>query len=157
VGVFGFLSRAHLEHLTSAQAMLAGREAAAAAEVEVGRAKVADLDTRIAQIDAAVSEATKRGRTRGAMDLAADQRKIRDRLSGERESAAKELARLQVVQAAAISERARVAAEVGPIRYLATLAGGAGVDPERAVRIFTLSLVLVLDPLGVALLLAASV
>jgi hypothetical protein len=77
VGVFGFLSRAHLQYLSAARITVGRHEALAAAELEAAMARVADLDMRIGQIDGAVLEATKRGRTNSAMELAGSQRKTR--------------------------------------------------------------------------------
>jgi len=45
--------------------------------------------------------------------------------------------------------------DVGPLRYLAELIGTSTADLERPVRLLTLVLVAVLDPMAVALLLAA--
>ena len=44
---------------------------------------------------------------------------------------------------------------MGPLRYLAELMGTPSTDLERPVRLLTLALVAVLDPMAVALLLAA--
>ena len=49
----------------------------------------------------------------------------------------------------------RAEADVGPVRYLAELIGTPATDLERPVRLLTLALVGVLDPMAVALLLAA--
>ena len=40
-----------------------------AAKIDVQTHKVADLDARVSQIDAAIAEATRRGRTTGAMSI----------------------------------------------------------------------------------------
>ena len=62
----------------------------------------------------------------------------------------------QVAHAAAISEKARLAAEIGPIRYVAVSIAGSGADLEAAVWTLTLAVVLVLDRLAVVLLLGAA-
>jgi len=46
-------------------------------------------------------------------------------------------------------------ANVGPPRYLAALSGAPATDLERPVRLLTLALIAVLDPMAVVLLLAA--
>ena len=53
------------------------------------------------------------------------------------------------------AQRRRAEADVGPVRYLAELIGMPASDLERPVRLLTLALVAVLDPMAVALLLAA--
>jgi hypothetical protein len=47
VGVFGSLSRAHLEHTAAVEASAGTREAAAAADERVGEIRLDDLDTRM--------------------------------------------------------------------------------------------------------------
>jgi hypothetical protein len=66
-----------------------------------------------------------------------------------RQAAASTLADLRVQQADIEMHRQQVAAEVGPALYLAKLFGSD--DVEAAIRLITLALVLVLDPLAVLL------
>jgi hypothetical protein len=49
---------------------------------------LADLDARIAQIDSAIAEATRRGRTNAALPAMEGQRRTRAGLASEREQAA---------------------------------------------------------------------
>jgi hypothetical protein len=84
---------------------------------------VADLDRRIAQIDSAVTEATKRGRTASAMALAERQAGRRDLLLADRARAASALASIAVESAKVENERAEQAADFGPVRYLSNLIG----------------------------------
>ena len=48
-------------------------------------------------------------------------------------------------------------ADAGPVRFLAELFGAPASDLEHTIRLLTLGLVAVLDPLAIALLLAAGV
>jgi len=157
IGVFGFLTRAHLDHAVAGDLVVAGHAAEVDARLAVQTNVVADLDRRIAQIDAAIEEATRRGRTNGAMTLAGEQRKLRSELGTTRQREAQALGAMQVEMAAVEGERRRVAADVGPLRYLAELAGGPGADIEHAVQLLTLGLLIVLDPMAVVLLLAAAI
>ncbi len=63
------------------------------------------------------------------------------------------MAALQVERATADGERRTVEADLGPVRYLATLVGQAG---EVVLRWFILVVALLLDPAAVLLLLAGS-
>jgi hypothetical protein len=114
---------------------------------------VADLDRRIAQIDGAVEKATSKGRTGSAMALADQQRKTGGELVAQRTNEAKTLAGLQVEKASIDGERRKVEADLGPVRYLATLLGA---DSETALRWFVLVVALLLDLAAVLLLAAAS-
>jgi len=95
---------------------VAGQAAEVDARLAVQTNVVADLDRRIAQIDAAFEEATRRGRTNGAMALSSEQRKLRSELAATRQHEAQVLAGLQVEKARVEGERRRAAADVGPVR-----------------------------------------
>jgi hypothetical protein len=59
MGVFGFLTRAHLDHMASMDLALADRTADIEARLAIQGRTVADLDRRIAQIDTAIEESTR--------------------------------------------------------------------------------------------------
>jgi hypothetical protein len=155
IGVFGFLTRAHLDHMTAVDLALADRTADIDARLSIQSQTVADLDRRIAQIDAAIEESTRRGRPAGAMTIADQKRRERADIVAERQRKAPALGSLQIEKARIDAQRRRAEADVGPLRYLAELIGTPATDLERPVRLLTLALVTVLDPMAVALLLAA--
>jgi hypothetical protein len=157
IGVFGFLTRAHLEHMMAVDFALADRTADTDARLAIHGQTVADLDRRIAQIDAAIEASTRLGRPVGAMTIADQKRRDRADIVAERQREAQALARLQIEKAKIDAQRRRDEADVGPVRYLAELIGAPATDLERPVRLLTLALVAVLDPMAVALLLAAGI
>jgi hypothetical protein len=153
VGAYGFLAKAHIASALAGDLAVAGRSADTEARLSMQAGVVADLDRRIAQIDKAVDIATSKGRTGSAMALAEQQRKTRSELAAERNREGKALATLQIEKAAVDGERRKVEADIGPVRYLATLIGA---DSESVLRWFILAIALLLDPAAVLLLLAAS-
>jgi hypothetical protein len=155
VGVFGYLSRAHLDQLARTELGIAGQSSDLEARLGLQTQIVADLDRRIGQIDGAIEESTRRGRATSAMAIADHQQRARSELAAARLREARTLAELHGQKARLEAQRRHLAAEVGPIRYLAQLIGGTDADLERAVRLLTLAIVLVLDPLAVVLLLAS--
>ena len=155
IGVFGFLTRAHLDHMVAVDLALADKTADTEARLAIQGQTVADLDRRIAQIDAAIEESTRLGRPVGAMTIADQKRRDRAEIFAERQRAAQALASLQIEKAKIDGQRRRAEADVGPVRYLAELIGTPATDLERPVRLLTLALVAVLDPMAVVLLLAA--
>jgi len=155
VGVFGFLTRAHLDHFAAVDLALADRTADTEARIAIQGQTVVDLDRRIAQIDAAVEESTRLGRPVGAMTIADRKRRDRADIVAARQREAQALAGLQIEKAKIDAQRRRAEADIGPVRYLAELIGTPATDLKRPVRLLTLALVVVLDPLAVALLLAA--
>jgi hypothetical protein len=155
IGVFGFLTRAHLDHMAVVELALTDRTADIDARLSMQGQTVADLDRRIAQIDAAIEESTRLGRPVGAMTIADQKRHERADIVAERQRQIPALASLQVEKTKIDAQRRRAEADVGPLRYLAELMGTPATDLERPVRLLTLALVAVLDPMAVALLLAA--
>jgi uncharacterized coiled-coil protein SlyX len=63
--VFGSLTRAHLDDMTSIDLALADRTADIKARLAIQGRTVADLDRRVAQIDTAIEESTRLSRLSG--------------------------------------------------------------------------------------------
>ena len=152
-GVFGKLVEAHVSVAASSRSGVTERLEALDARVTAQTAAVADLDNRIAQIDRAVDESTKRGRVTRAINIATQQRVTRDGLDTQRQAATATLVGLQTQRAALAGERSRIEASAGPIQYLAMMVGAA---PEVAVRWLILLMVLCCDPAAIALTVAAA-
>jgi hypothetical protein len=153
IGAYGFLAKAHIGHAVAGETAVAGRAADIDARLNAQVSIVADLDRRIAQIDGAVEKATSKGRPASAMALADQQQKARADLVTQRTAEAKTLAGLKVERATLDGERAKVEADLGPVRYLATLVGA---KDEDVLRYFIQVVALLLDPAAVLLLLAAT-
>jgi hypothetical protein len=153
IGAYGFLAKAHIGHQVEGETAAAGRAADVDARIAVQVKVVSDFDRRIAQIDGIVEKATAKGRTGSAMALADQQRKTRGELAAQRVDAAKTLASLQVEKAGVEGQRAMVDADLGPVKYLATLIG---VADEVVLRWFILVVAMLLDPAAVLLLYAAA-
>ncbi|WP_108518744.1 hypothetical protein [Bradyrhizobium algeriense] len=152
-GVFGKLVEAHVSVAATSRSGVTERIEALDARVAAQKAAVADLDSRIAQIDRAVDESTSRGRVTRAINIATQQRLTRDGLDTQRQAATATLVGLQAQRAALAGERSRVEASAGPIQYLAMMVG---VAPEVAVRWLILLMVLCCDPAAIALTVAAA-
>jgi hypothetical protein len=152
-GVFGKLVEAHVSVAASARSSVAERTEALDARVTAQSATIADLDSRVAQIDRAVDESTRRGRVTRAVSIATQQRVTRDGLDAQRQAATAMLVGLQTQRAALVGERFRIEASAGPIQYLAMMVGAA---PEAAVRWLILLMVLCCDPAAIALTVAAT-
>jgi hypothetical protein len=153
IGAYGFLAKAHIGHQVEGEVTTAGRAADIDARLSVQAGVVADLERRLSQIDGAVEKATAKGRTSSAMALADQQRKTRTSLIDERRREAQTLAGLQVEKAGIEGERRKAEADLGPVRYLATLLGAGDQD---VLRYFILVVALLLDPAAVLLLLTAA-
>jgi hypothetical protein len=154
-GVFSQLVSAHLGERGAATTAIETRDAALAARIDVQAHTVADLDRRLGQIDSAIEEAAKRGRTNAALSAIDGQRKARAALAGERQREASTLADLKAERAALGAKGRQIETESAPIRYVAELLG-VDTDSERAIRWLIALMVLCCDPLAIALTAAAS-
>lgn len=152
-GVYSQLVAAHFGDRMTATSTVETEAAALAARTEVQSQTVADVDRRLGQIDAAVAEMVKRGRTSGALDAIAAQRKVREALVGQRRHEADILAELKSAAGAVAAKNRRIEIEAAPIMYVAQLLGA---STEQAIRLLILLMVLTCDPLALALTAAAS-
>ena len=153
IGAYGFLSGAHLRQAAADKVAVDASMARVTAKADVARAAVTDLDEQISQIDSAIAEASRRGRSFAAMALAQRQTARRADLFAQRQEAAAKLAAVTTDTAAVDAGRAALIADDGPVHYLAALAH---IGDETAMRFFILAIALLLDPLAVVLLLAAT-
>jgi hypothetical protein len=162
MGVFGFLSKAHLD-----QAVPAGD---ISAQVQIFDDKIKTQQDNIkaaraalTQMDAAVDQTMSRSTTEQGADKAANLRRSQARertaLQNDIVKAQKEITALQEQRAPVASQARVLEAEVGPIKYIAALVYGDNPDAnvlEKAVRWVIILIVAVFDPLAITLLLAAT-
>lgn len=159
IGVFGFLSKAHLEQ-TSGTLDNTPRIEQLNYQLSREQARIADNDKIIAQLDATVNSFLGKEQTNRSITVRRSQQAQRQQLKDDTAAAQKAIDEINKEKFALESEVRKLELEVGPIRYIAELFYGvqedAGKNIEAAVRIFTLLLVSTLDPLAVILLIAAN-
>jgi hypothetical protein len=152
-GVYSQLVAAHFGDRIAATSAVETEASALAARTEVQMQTVADLDRRVGQIDAAIAEMVKRGRTAGALEAIGAQRKLREALVSQRRHEAETLAGLKGEAGAVAAKSRQIEVEAAPIMYVAQLMGA---TTEQAIRLLILLMVLTCDPLALALTAAAS-
>ena len=162
MGVFGFLSKAHLD-----QAVPSGDVAAKVQifddKIKTQQDNIKAARAALTQMDAAVDQTMSRSTTEQGADKAAGLRRSQGRertaLQNDITKAQKEITALQEQRAPIASEMRKVEAEVGPIKYIAALIYGDNPEAnvlEKAVRWVIILIVVVFDPLALTLLLAAT-
>jgi hypothetical protein len=162
MGIFGFLSKAHLD-----QAVPTGDVAAKVQildeKIKTERDTIDSARRAIAQMDSAVDQTLGRSTTEQGADKAVQirrsQARERAQLQNEIAQAQKKIAAYNEERAPIASELRKVEAEVGPIKYIAALIYGDNPDAnllEKAVRWVIIILVLVFDPLAIMMVLAAT-
>lgn len=162
MGIFGFLSKAHVDSGLVSGDVLA-KLAIIDEKIKTERDNIEISRKALAQMDAQVDARLERGANAQGAERAVQ---IRRQQQGERQKIQKEIAGAQAKISALNEERAPIAAqnrkveaEVGPIKYVAALIYGDNPDNnllERAVRWVIILLIIVFDPLAIALVLAAN-
>lgn len=162
MGIFGYLSKAH-----SDQGLVSGDSQAKIAiydeKIRTARENIDANRRALRQLDEAVDQVLGRSTTEtGAersVQIRRQQAPERQRLLREIETEQKKISALNEERAPIAAEVRKVEAEVGPIKYIAALLYGDNPDAnllERAVRWMIIMIVLVFDPLALALILAAN-
>jgi hypothetical protein len=173
MGIFGFLSKAHLDQ-TVPTSDVAAQVALTDEKIAIERATIEDARRLLKQLDDAVigiqsgegREVRNRdGSTRienpAERALAVRRSQARDRaaLTQTINEAQARIVQLQEESAPVRAQLRAVEAEVGPIKYIAALIYGDNPDAnllERAVRWMIILLVIVFDPLAIMMVLAAT-
>ena len=162
MGIFGFLSKAHMEHGIStgdSQAKLSLYDEKIKTQrdnIELARKALTQMDN---QVDQRLSRGDSENSAERAVQIRRQQAGERTKLQKEIGDAQKEIAKLNEERAPIAAENRKVEAEVGPIKYIAALIYGDNADNntlEAAVRWVIILLVIVFDPLAIALVLAAN-
>ena len=162
MGIFGYLSKAHLDQAipsgdVSAKLSLIDEKIRTEKEnVNASRKELSQLD---AQVDQTLSRTTEASGADRAISIRRGQQKDRNRILNEIGQAQTKISKLNEERAPIASEVRKVEAEVGPIKYIAALLYGDNPETdvlEKAVRWVIILIVMVFDPLAVLLLVAAN-
>jgi hypothetical protein len=172
MGIFGFLSRAHIEVTNQA-----GNAALLIQQVDQGIAtekkRIADNEKVLAQLDDAVANLLSNSATNATKDnnrtatVTAQATKLRESQKKERagltqaiDDSNARIAKLNADKLKLEQEDLKIQAEVGPIKYIAQMIYDDNVDKnllERAVRWVIVVIVAVFDPLAVCMVLGVAV
>ncbi len=161
MGIFGYLSKAHIEHSSTI--------APSVAKVQIYDEKIKALqatiernDKNLSQYDEAVDQVMGRSKDERGAEKASQIRKTQQK---DRERIAKENARLQQEIQDLTAEKMPLSLEVkkaesdlGPIKYVADVVYGTQDKDliDKAVRLIIFVIIVVFDPLAVLLLIAAN-
>ena len=159
MGIFGYLSKAHIDQtLGSGDNTLQVR--LLDQRIQREQNKLNDANRVIEQLDKSVEALIKYDRIRGrdgAIATRKAQTEERNQLNGLIESAANEISKLREKRLVLQKQQLKFEAEVGPIKYIADLIYGdkAKEKIDEAVRGVIILLVVVFDPLAILLIVAA--
>jgi hypothetical protein len=161
MGIFGFLSKAHLDQnivsgdVTSKIAIYDEKIKTERENIDANRKALKQLDEAVDQV---MGRSQDEKGAEKAVAIRRAQQKERGRLAQDITDAQKRIATLNEERAPIAAEVRKVEAEVGPIKYIAKLIYGDNPDQnilEKAVTWVIMIIVFVFDPLAVLMLLAS--
>jgi 5-bromo-4-chloroindolyl phosphate hydrolysis protein len=161
MGIFGFLSKAHLDQAVPTGDVV-DKVALIDEKIKTQRENIDAARKALKQMDESVDQTMARSADEKGADKAAalrrGQQRERGNLQNDIAKAQKAIGVLNEERAPIAKELRKVEAEVGPIKYIAALLYGDSPDQnllEKAVRWVIIIIVIVFDPLAVILLLAS--
>jgi nucleotide-binding universal stress UspA family protein len=161
MGIFGFLSKAHMDQNitvgdSAAQVQILDEKIKTEQDnISVNKRALQQMD---AQVDQMLGRTTDDKGANRAVQIRKNQAKERKSLQADITAAQKNISALQAERAPLAAQNRKIEAEVGPIKYIAALIYGDNPNAdllERAVRWVIILLVFVFDPLALILILAA--
>lgn len=162
MGIFGFLSKAHMDQgvptgdVAAKVALIDEKIKTERENIELSRKALQQMD---AQVDARLNRGESEAGAERAVQIRRQQQGERAKLQKDIADAQKRIATLNEERAPIASELRKVEAEVGPIKYIAALIYGDNPDNdllEKAVRWVIIIIVAVFDPLALTLVIAAT-
>jgi TolA-binding protein len=160
MGIFGFLSKAHLEHSVSTGDNTL-QVARLDRRIETEQRRIADAETVLAQLDDTVQTLIDYDRIRGddgAIATRENQAPEREQLNASIDDAIAAIDALSEEKLVLETEQLLIEVEVGPLLYVAEMVYG-DTDKEtldKTVRFVIILLILVFDPLAILLVVAAN-
>jgi hypothetical protein len=158
MGIFGYLSKAHLDQATpsgNVEAKLENIED----KIQYQKEIINENRTAIDQLASQISKYTELGAVSRGVKVRQAQAEEREQLQLSTQNAQTKIEQLNKEKYEISKELRTIEAEVGPLKYIAALIYGDNPDSnllERAVRIVILMIVAVFDPLAVLMLVAAN-
>jgi hypothetical protein len=171
MGIFGFLSKAHLDQavptgdISAKLALIDEKIKTEKENLNANRAELNQLDSQVNETISRSGNSTNSGANNGTSGIERSiairraQQKDRARILTDIGTTQSRIAKLNEERAPIASEVRKVEAEVGPLKYIAALIYEETASEdilEKAVRIVIMMIVLVFDPLAVLLLIAAN-
>jgi hypothetical protein len=159
MGIFGFLSKAHIEQQLQLNTGVTEQVEIVNNDITFQQERIADLDKQIKIIDDSINKMIEKGQTKSSLSAAKQQKETRQALVDEKKKETEKLSEMKSQRIKLESEFKKIEAEVGPIKYVAELIYGSSDQQivDKAIRFVIMLLIFVFDPLAILLLLAFNI
>ena len=157
MGIFGFLSKAHIEQTTITSDNTLKIELIQS-QIQRERRTIERAESTLARLDSALDKYIELDRITKGLDARKEQEEERNELNATINESTDAISTLTKEMSELNADRIAIEAEVGPIKYIAELIYGESSSGvlEDAVRGVIVIIVFVFDPLAVLLLVAAN-
>ena len=161
MGIFGYLSKAHIEH-SSNISPLAAKVEIYDKKIEALQATIERNDKNLKQYDESVDQVMGRSKDERGAERASQirkaQQKDRERIASENARLQKEIQNLTEEKLPLSLEVKKAESDLGPIKYVAEVVYGTQDRDliDKAVRLVIFIIIIVFDPLAVLLLVASN-
>ena len=158
MGIFGFLSKAHIEQTTITSDKSIEIQSVVSA-IDRHKKDINRAEFSLSLLDDALKKYTELGAVTKALNARKDQEVERNELNKSIQNSTEQIAKLTKTKFGLQKEQLQIESEVGPIRYIAELIYGESSQSvlEDAVRWVIIIIVFVFDPLAVLLLISANI
>ena len=158
MGIFGFLSKAHIEQTTITSDKSIEIQSVVSA-IDRHKKDINRAEFSLSLLDDALKKYTELGAVTKGLNARKDQEVERNELNKSIQSATNKIATLTKTKFGLQKEQLQIESEVGTIRYIAELVYGESSQSvlEDAVRWVIIIIVFVFDPLAVLLLISANI
>jgi hypothetical protein len=161
IGIFGFLSKAHIEQTVNAGGNNELQIETLERRIAYQQTIIKDAETVLEQLDTTVATLIEYDRIRGETGAIAtrnSQKEERENLNQQITAAYSSIEETQTTLLPFQKERLSLEAEVGPLKYIAELIYGDEAQDhfDAAVRWIIILIVLVFDPLAILLVISAN-
>mgnify|MGYP003392143911 CR=1 FL=1 len=157
MGIFGFLSRAHIEQESAVSKITTTDLLVKKNDLQTAKGKLSNIDKELAIFDNALSTLTNKGYASRTFDEVKNTEKPKAKLAKSRDEQIDKISKLQSEIIHVESEVKKLQAEIGPIRYVTQIfwADTSESSLEKTVTYMIVLLVVVFDPLAVVLIIGS--
>lgn len=155
MGIFGYLSKAHVEQDVTNQSIQL-RLQQLDIQLSQKQQDLERIERDLAQLDRSINIQLDANRAQGALAARRQQQAERDRLRQEREASQNQILAINQQKTSLRQEQNNQLSKLGPLIYVAELFGADGEQSKSAVKWMIVILVFVCDPLAVLMIMAAN-
>jgi hypothetical protein len=156
LGIYGFFAKAHIEQQISITTGDASQITIVQSKIDTEKSRLADLNRQLSFIETSLRAITERTSGQKALQEAEKQKKNSSTLLVKKDEVQQKIINLETEKNLLENNVKKQEVKVGPLKYLANIYYGSASNEqlENAVRFLILVIVLVFDPLAIALLIA---